>query len=52
LTKKTVHNLYCQALTTAAREEKALLPSIHEYEAQMLKDGFEAVRSSARAAVS
>ena len=43
--------LLCQALISIAHEEQPLLPTIHEYEAQMLKSGFEAVRFSARGGV-
>lgn len=43
--------LLCQTLTSIAHREKPLSPAIHEYEARMLKDGFEAVRFSARGGV-
>lgn len=43
--------LLCQTLTCIAHGEKPLLPALHEYEARMLKDGFEAVRFSARGGV-
>jgi 2-polyprenyl-6-methoxyphenol hydroxylase-like FAD-dependent oxidoreductase len=43
--------LLCQTLTSIAHGERPLVQAIHEYEAQMLKDGFEAVRFSARGGV-
>ena len=44
-------HLLCQTLIAIASGEKPLLPAIHEYEAQMLKAGFEAVRFSANGGV-
>jgi len=44
-------HLLCQTLTSIAHGERPLLQAVHEYEAQMLKDGFEAVRFSARGGV-
>lgn len=41
----------CQALISAARGDRSLLDAIHDYEARMLKDGFEAVRFSSRGGV-
>jgi 2-polyprenyl-6-methoxyphenol hydroxylase-like FAD-dependent oxidoreductase len=43
--------LLCQTLIAIAHGEKPLLSAIHEYEAQMLKDGFEAVRFSAKGGI-
>lgn len=39
--------LLCQSLISVVSQEKSLVQAIHAYEAQMLKDGFEAVRFSA-----
>ncbi|HEY7419829.1 MAG TPA: FAD-dependent monooxygenase [Ktedonobacteraceae bacterium] len=44
-------HLLCQTLTSVAHDEKPLLAALHEYEARMLKDGFEAVRFSAQGGV-
>lgn len=41
----------CETLISIAHEERPLLQAIHEYEARMLKDGFEAVRFSAKGGV-
>lgn len=41
-------HLLCQTLTSVARGEQPLVEAIHAYEERMLKDGFEAVRFSAR----
>ena len=41
----------CQALTSVTRGETALLPAMHEYEARMLKEGFDAVHFSAQGGV-
>jgi 2-polyprenyl-6-methoxyphenol hydroxylase-like FAD-dependent oxidoreductase len=38
--------LLSQKLTEVARGEKALMPALHEYEAAMLRYGFEAVHHS------
>jgi len=43
--------LLCETLSTIAHGERPLLPALHEYEAQMLKDGFEAVRFSTKGGV-
>lgn len=43
--------LLCQTLISIAHGEKPLLQAIHEYETQMLKDGFEAVRFSTKGGV-
>ncbi len=43
--------LLCEALISVAHEERPLLQAIHEYEARMLKDGFEAVRFSTKGGV-
>lgn len=44
-------HLLCETLIAIAHGERPLLPAIHAYEAQMLKDGFEAVRFSNRGGV-
>ncbi|MEO7019275.1 MAG: NAD(P)/FAD-dependent oxidoreductase [Ktedonobacteraceae bacterium] len=44
-------HLLSQALISVAHGEKPLLQALHDYEAQMLKDGFEAVRFSAQGGV-
>jgi 2-polyprenyl-6-methoxyphenol hydroxylase-like FAD-dependent oxidoreductase len=44
-------SLLCDTLIAIARREKPLVQAIHEYEAQMLKDGFAAVRFSAKGGV-
>lgn len=41
----------CQAPTSVVRGEATLLPAIHKYKALMLKEGFAAVRFSARGGV-
>jgi 2-polyprenyl-6-methoxyphenol hydroxylase-like FAD-dependent oxidoreductase len=38
--------LLCRALTTVHRGESSLLPALHSYEAQMLKEGFGSVREA------
>lgn len=43
--------LLCETLIAIAHGERPLLQAIHEYEVQMLKDGFEAVRFSSRGGV-
>ncbi len=43
--------LLCQTLTSIVHEERPLVQAIHKYEARMLKDGFDAVRFSARGGV-
>lgn len=43
--------LLCETLITIAHGERSFLQAIHEYETQMLKDGFEAVRFSAKGGV-
>lgn len=43
--------LLCETLISVASGERPLLQAIHEYEARMLKDGFEAVRFSTRGGV-
>lgn len=43
--------LLCSALTSVAHKEKSLIEAIHEYEARMLADGFEAVRFSAQGGI-
>lgn len=40
--------LLCQTLTSIAHGKRPLVQALHEYEERMLKDGFEAVRFSAR----
>ncbi len=44
-------HLLCETLISIAHGESPLLQAIHEYEARMLKDGFEAVRFSTRGGV-
>jgi 2-polyprenyl-6-methoxyphenol hydroxylase-like FAD-dependent oxidoreductase len=44
-------HLLCRALTAVEHGEKPLVQALHEYEAQMLKDGFDAVHFSARGGV-
>jgi 2-polyprenyl-6-methoxyphenol hydroxylase-like FAD-dependent oxidoreductase len=44
-------HLLCEALISVARFEQPLTQAIHAYEAQMLKDGFEAVRFSSQGGV-
>ena len=41
----------CQALITVASAEKTQLQAIHDYETHMLKEGFDAVRFSARGGI-
>ena len=43
--------MLCETLLSIAHGERPLLQAIHAYEAQMLKDGFEAVRFSTRGGV-
>ncbi|HEU5375097.1 MAG TPA: NAD(P)/FAD-dependent oxidoreductase [Ktedonobacteraceae bacterium] len=43
--------LLCETLTAIAQGERPLLQAMHAYEAQMLKDGFEAVRFSTKGGV-
>ncbi|GHO78004.1 monooxygenase [Ktedonobacter sp. SOSP1-85] len=47
---RDAHTL-CQALKAAAYGERPLISAIHDYEAVMLEEGFEAVRFSARGGV-
>jgi 2-polyprenyl-6-methoxyphenol hydroxylase-like FAD-dependent oxidoreductase len=42
-------SLLCQQLVAAYNGEKPLLRAIHDYEAEMLKYGFKAVRDSTQA---